>query len=421
LAARILLVPYLGTGDMTVYAAWGQHTRDAGLANAYMGVYFPLAYQLFAGDVAAASWLGVSTFSVMKAVNLLFDIGTFGLLLALLRQYRLDARYAFYYWLHPYFLAIFWLGYVDPFLTFCAVLTLVLLGRLRSVTGALVAGVPLAAAVMFKPQALTLVVMTGLLIVGLLIFRRRVTNAVVRASALLVPSGLAFVGYSLYFRANGFPLSFLARFSYDTLKTFSPGLTENMLNVWTPVAYHYVEHGQRLYTVTGPGVYHTIGDLLVVLAFVLAVLVVCIAASRRQLAWLVLSVFTLGALLLPVLGTRAHENHLFLGITFAVVALAAMPNRPFAAAFNLLLAVQFVNLGARYGFGQNHLTRWKVISDLISWYGNSAQLAAASVTIISFTLVLFFVGRALVGGRRRTVTTTGASQTAHAVGPFPIT
>ena len=76
-----------------------------------------------------------------------------------------------------------------------------------------------------------------------------------------------------------------------------------------------------------------------------------------------------------------------------------MPSWPFAAAFNLLLAVQFVNLGARYGFGQNHLTKWKLISDLISWYGNSSQLAAASITIVSFTFVLFFVGRALVRGQ----------------------
>jgi hypothetical protein len=406
---------------MTVYAVWGQHTRDAGLAHAYMGIYFPLAYQLFAGEVAAASLLGVSAFSAMKAVNLLFDIGTFGLLVALLRQHHLNARYAFYYWLHPYFLAIFWLGYVDPFLSFCALLTLVLLRRLCSVTGALAAGVPLAAAVMFKPQGLTLVAMTALLVVGLIVVRRRITNPVVRASALLVPTVLAFVAYSLYFKANGFSLSFLERFSRETLKTFSPGLTENMLNIWTPVAYHYVEHGRPLYTVTGPGVCHTIGDLLVVFAFVFAALVVCVAVRRRQLSWLVLSVFTLGALLLPVLGTRAHENHLFLGLTFAVVALAAMPNRAFAAAFNALLAVQFVNLGARYGFGLNHLTKWKPIRDVISWYGNSSQLAAAGITIVSFTFVLLFVGRALARGEDERSLQAGRAKLSGRWDPSPTT
>jgi hypothetical protein len=86
----------------------------------------------------------------------------------------------------------------------------------------------------------------------------------------------------------------------------------------------------------------------------------------------------------------------FLGLTFAIIALAAMPSVPFAVAFNILLVVQFVNLGARYGFGQNHLTKWKPINDVISSYGNSSQLVAAGITLVSFSFVLFFVGRALV-------------------------
>ena len=95
LGVRVALVPYLGTKDMETYAQWGRHTNNAGLTSAYIGIYFPFAYQFFAREVTLASWLGVSTFSVMKAVNLGFDLGTFATLLWFLREHRrltLDAE-----------------------------------------------------------------------------------------------------------------------------------------------------------------------------------------------------------------------------------------------------------------------------------------------------------------------------------------
>jgi hypothetical protein len=399
LALRVALVPYLGTQDMEAYAQWGQQTNHAGLTSAYIGIYFPLAYQLFAGEVTLAGWLGVSTFTVIKAVNLLFDLGTFAALLWFLREHRLDVRYALYYWLHPFFLAIFWLGYVDSFVSCCAMLALALLARSRRVAHAFLAGIPVAAAAVFKPQALTLIVMTVLLLAGLLIIGRRITARIMHGWAFLAPSGLAFLGYSFYFQAKGFRFSYLLEHSFHSLKTFSPSLTANMLNIWTPVADHYVEPGKPLYTVVGPGIYHVIGDLLVGVGFVLSAVFVTVAGRRRELAWQVMSVITLGALILPVVGTRAHENHLFLGLTFAIVALAAAPTWPFVVALNVLLAMQFVNLGARYGFGLNHLTNWGFVQDIVKHYGISAQVAAAWVTIVSFPFVAFFVSRALIGTR----------------------
>jgi hypothetical protein len=399
LGVRVALVPYLGTKDMETFAHWGRHTNNAGLASAYIGIYFPFAYQFFAGEVTLASWLGVSTFSVMKAVNLGFDLGTFASLLWFLREHRLDIRYAFYYWLHPFFLAIFWLGYVDSFLTCCTMFALVLLARARGTAHAFIAGLPMAAAAMFKPQALTLVIMTVLLIAGLLSVGRRIAVPILHAWAFLVPSGLALLGYSLYFQVEGFRFSYLLEQSFRSLKVFSPSLTANMLNIWTPVADHYVAPGKPLYTTTGPSIYHLVGDVLVAVGFISSALFVAVADRGRKLAWQVLSVMTLGALLLPFFGTRAHENHLFLGLAFAIIALAAAPSWPFAAALNVVLAVQFVNLGARYGFGVNHLTRWSFVHEIVRHYGISAQVAAAWVMIVAFPFVLFFVSRALVGMR----------------------
>jgi hypothetical protein len=382
---------------MQTYTEWGQQTNDVGLARAYLGVYFPLAYQIFAAEATVASSLGVSVHSVIKAVNLVFDLGTFFVILWFLRRYRLDGRYVFYYWLHPFFLLIFWLGYVDSFLSFFAIFAVALLAGSSGVPQAFVAGIPVAAAAMFKPQALTLILATGMLIGGLVVVARRVTPQILSAFAFLVPTGLAFVGYSLYFKANGYPLSYLGRHSLESLRAFSPGLTENMLNIWTPVAYHYVEPGRHLYAVTGPEIYHTIGDVLVVVAFVASALFVALAERHRELGWQVFSVVTLGALLLPFLGTRAHENHLFLGLTLAIIALAAAPSWSFAGALNVLLAVQAVNLFGHYGFGLNRLTNWGFVQEIVSNYQTTAQLVAAWVTIVSFPFVLFFVARALAG------------------------
>jgi hypothetical protein len=383
---------------MTVFAAWGAKTRESGLVGAYEGIYFPLAYQVFAVEDWIASTLGVSTFSVMKTVNLMFDAGTFALLTTVLRERGLSWRYAFYYWLHPFFLAIFWLGYVDTFMSFMTLSAVVLLGRLSGVVGAFIGGIPVALAVAFKPQALTLLVMTALLATGLLAVARRATAQVWSTLAFLLPSALAVIGYSLYFADRGYAVTQLVRYSLTTLTRASPSLTANMLNIWTPVAYHYVEPGQRLYTVTGPHVFHTVGELLVAGAFAVSAVLVCTRAQQRDLAWLVLSVVTLGALILPMLGTRAHENHLFLGLTLTVVAVAVMPRFAFLVAFNVLLIVEFVDLEARYGLGTNHLTNSRLVEETMAHYGRNAQLGASVITIAAFIVMFAFVVRALLVG-----------------------
>ena len=78
----------------------------------------------------------------MKAITLAFDIGCLALLVVLLRTWRLDERYSLIYWIHPYFLVLFILGYVDPHLGFCILACIVIVARWPGREGFLAAGVP---------------------------------------------------------------------------------------------------------------------------------------------------------------------------------------------------------------------------------------------------------------------------------------
>ena len=169
LLLRVFMLSYRGTFDMDTNARWGRAVVREGLAHAYAGNYFPLAYQLFGAVEWLASRLGVDAIPVHKAANLVFDAGTFWVLVALLRQSRGGPLFALLYWLHPWFLLVFSLGYVDFHFTFFVLLWLWLVRDATTAGRYFLAGIPLALALMMKPQA----VLPAASVLIYLWFRRR--------------------------------------------------------------------------------------------------------------------------------------------------------------------------------------------------------------------------------------------------------
>src|SRR6266540_4638845 len=157
LGVRLVTLPYLGTHDMDVVLGWGREVRDVGLPHAYSGIWFPVEWQLSAAAVLGAREFAISGLAAMKVITLAFDIGALALLAVLLRTWRGDERYSLIYWIHPYFLLLFILGYVDAHLGFCILACIVILARWPGSTGFIAAGVPLALAFLMKTQAMVLI------------------------------------------------------------------------------------------------------------------------------------------------------------------------------------------------------------------------------------------------------------------------
>ena len=127
LAIRLVFLNRAGTSDIDIDLQWGKDANTFGLPISYHGNYFPFQYQIF--QIAAANGYPVSSLVVFKTINLIADVGVFVVLILLLRRWRLNVFYACLYWLHPYFIAMFWLGYVDVQFVFFIVLGLLALTR----------------------------------------------------------------------------------------------------------------------------------------------------------------------------------------------------------------------------------------------------------------------------------------------------
>lgn len=386
---RLLLLPYRGTNDMSVYAGWGKSVLDIGLSRAYVGGYFPLQYQLFAGEVRLASYLHLSVVSSIKLVNLLTDACAFVTFVALLRRLGRNPLWALLYWLSPYFLSIYWLGYVDSQLALCVLLSLFILAGGATPRRAMAASLPFGVAFLMKPQAISLFAIVVLLFIASMLVARRVTWVHARLGLLLCGPVALFCAYSLYFWRQGWPIAHLeTSYTPGTLDNLSRGLTMNMLNIWLPVAHHYLKPGEPLYAVEGPAIYHRIGAVLVALSMIGAALLVATRLRRASLVRLLVMAWAFATLLLPMLGTRAHENHLFLGLSLGVLLIALHPSRTAIVAVHGMLLVQFLNEFGRYGFGLNHLSRGGWVHGIEAFYRSDVVQLAASYTMIAFFAVL---------------------------------
>jgi len=352
----VLMLPHRGVFDMDAYVRWGTAALDRGLAHAYIGVYFPLQYQIFEAAIALSRALHADPIVVLKAFNLAFDAGSCALLIGLLGRWGLRPVYALLYWLHPWFLVVFDLGYADFHFVFFLLLSLWLLQRGGETTAAYAsAGVPFAAALLMKPQAL----MPAVAFAVYAVVRWRRTRKA-DAFFLFVPALLLGAAYEAYFTLALLPtMGWLAAGVlpgwYLHTTSVMPVLTANMPNAWYPVAYALRQPGQDIFWVKStteilPHVEIRYAALLLVLGVVAASAWRAATSSRLLRAEeRIRYLLTFVAVIVPAFMTSAHENHFFLPAVLLVPVLASPLPLLSRAAIHAALVVQWVNLEGTYG------------------------------------------------------------------------
>jgi hypothetical protein len=398
LAVKLAFLGEHGTRDMDTAIGWGRDLLDRGLAQGYTGSNFPVAFQTYEGLVWLARELHVDEFDAMKALTLACDLLSFAALRAYLRRAGHDPRWAFLYWLSPFFLEMWLVGY-DHFEMALLVLGVLLLAQRVRGAGWLLAGVPLALAFLQRPQAQALVGAVGLF--GALSaldgawarrsLRGLLNDRSVPAALLLVPSALLWLAYARYFATERGDGGYLLR-TYTHLSDFSPALSANMLNVWQAVAELYRDHGEFYSQVWGPHVYHQIAAALGAAALVAGVALIVRARRDRPLdATTLLLLFALGAILLPNLYTRAHDVHFFLGGLLATLLVPLLPpgrRRWFVGLLVASLTLQAVNTLGLYGFGLTPRSDWAPVDAVRDTWTFGVRTAAALVNTALFVALL---------------------------------
>jgi hypothetical protein len=392
---KFVFVDTRGTGDMDTALSWGHALLRNGLVDGYTGSNFPIAFQLYEGLVWFADKVGMNEYTAMKSLDLVCDVGTFFALRALLRGWALSPDWAFLYWLSPYYLVMYWLGYDHFQMGLIVVVCLLAIQRARSDAGWLLASAVLGVAFLQRPQVQVLVAVLGLYVAVVAVERRRdgarraLWNERTRpALLLLVGPAVLFAAYSLWFWIGGRYALYLAR-EYAGLGVYSPSLSANMLNVWAMVAEGYRSGGEKLYMVERPEIFHTIAAVIGGVALVGGVWLIARRAERRPFSLTVLYLFAYGAILLPNVYTRAHENHFFLGGLLAVPLVALLPRRALAlSALLATLALQGFNAFGIYGFGYTPLTSKAPYIDIENWWSYSVRFVAAGVAVALFVALM---------------------------------
>ena len=388
LVARLALLWTDGTEDLAIFVDWGADVRRDGLAGAYASPsvdYFPFIMQVLGGVSSVADSLALGPFVAVKLSVLLAEVLTFGGLLVALRHWSRDPRWALVYWLHPYFLVTFGLGYVDAYLGLTVVLGVLAYGMVGGRWGALLAGVALAAAFTMKPQGLVLIAMAGIAWGAALLRRDR--EALVRWTLVGVPSVLAFAAYYAYFATAEGSFRTLPEIYFFASRSM-PSLTAQMPNVWTPLATVLSDGRPNFEVYTSDNVQRAaLGATLLVLALLGWLVTGWLRRDRERITWLVL--LAIGASVVPMIGTAAHENHFFLGGVLCTLLAGLIGTRRFGWLFVTFLAAQTVNLFGLYGFGRDSVYN----GSYTTWDGGFWPLLAALVSVALFVPLLATVLR----------------------------
>jgi hypothetical protein len=351
---------------------------------------------VFGVTAGLARTFDVTMITALKAVNLAFDTGMLLVLIALLKHWKLPVAYALIYWLHPYFIVTSWLGYADFLPGFFVVLSLLLVARARTTVTVALAGLPLGIAAAMKPQPILLVAMLGGFVLVSTIRTRRVdtdpSGNVVRAAALMIGSVLVFAGYWLFFVANGKSASFLVRAYLEIGDDAKAAFTGNMPNIWYPVADIYAKRGQVIAEVYEPRIFHTVAALVTIAVLVFVVTRIARRADRVSFPHTVVFLFIAGVAVLPMLMTRAHENHFFLAGTLGVLVVAHERDRLLTVLLNALLATQAFHLVGLYGLGENRRSLQFDVRFGVPTYAfhrPGLQTLLACVTVVVFAAAAF--------------------------------
>lgn len=337
LLARIAVFGMTEMHDMAEYERWAVNTSEQGLRAAYEGIYFPVQYAALAGVLHLASALKLSFAAAFKLVNLGCEIGTLLLLIGVLRSAGRPAAWSLVYWLNPYVIALFGLGYIDAQFAVMLMLSCFLAARAPFRGQMLAAGIPFALALFSKPQMLG--ICAGLLfIVGLgslrdalrLLASQDGRRSVRAWSGLLspwfffVPSGVFFIALSFYIdRVH------LARFAYSMLGTqdILPCLTAHMPNAWyLPAWFLRASASDAIYSVEDTW---KVLELLSARHLGMAVTIgvsawlAWIAVFRRDgnVRSAVVYSCIVSGYLVPFVMTGAHENHAYLAMALMALAM----------------------------------------------------------------------------------------------------
>jgi hypothetical protein len=353
LIVRYRMLFYIGTDDMNAYHDWGQRALASGLPSSYHGIYFPLQYQMFEFCAWIEARLGVAFVPVFKLSNLVFDAGSFCVLVLLLKRQGSNPAYALLYWLHPWFLSVFSLGYIDFQFTFFVLLSVFLLAQ-DAASNYLVAGIPLAVAFLMKPQAQILLVATFLF--GVFHYAR---TRDARPLGMLAFPILLFLGYEAYFTislfsAGGSAAAGVLPLTYLNVSNVMPALTAQMTNIWYPVAYVLKPPNAPIYAISDQiQLLPYISAKYLAAAVVLILIGIHVWRVERVVGPFIgdkfASIFCVATIAVPFIMTSAHENHLFLGSVLLVLFVARPLPLSFKLASQVLLIVQFLNIYGLYG------------------------------------------------------------------------
>ena len=381
LISRCIMLSNMGVFDMGAYYEWGKQTLQAGLISEYHGIYFPFQYQLFALCAWFSAHMNLSWVVTFKAANLLFDAGVFVLLCLLLERQHSNPAYALLYWLHPWFLAVFSLGYIDFQFTFFVLLA-IYCARSDSIRDLALAGVPLGVAFLMKPQAQILIVA----VVFYLVFHF-VRSRDVRPAALLIGPSVLFLAYEAFFFIHGAATAL--PISYLNVTNVMPALTAQMPNIWYPIAYFLKQPGAAIYTVSDQLelLPHVTLKMMATAAVLLTLAIYIWRVERTDLpvSKKLIRIFGFAAILVPFVMTSAHENHLFLGTVFLVLLMADNQPISFRIAAHGILAIQFLNICGLYG-------QFPVgVTDL--WTSHYSETLAMSYSVISVCCFFFVIPR----------------------------
>ena len=377
LAIRVAFIGHYGTEDADIFLGWGRDVASSGLAEGYRADYLPLQFQIFGSISALADHFGIRTIVALKAVNIVCDLGIFAVAIILLQRWAINPAYALVYWLTPYVAGLDWLSYVDFQLGLAALLAVLVISFGTRPIDFFVAGIPLAAAFLMKPQAYTLFGMLGLFVLARAIVERRTIG--LRRWLLVFVAPIAMLGcYSLYFSINGHSLTFMIE-SLVGVNDVQPVLSGNQPNLWYLVGHFYQVDGA---IVTGPAIYDKIAAIATVAILTFFAIQVARTAARRSDGVNMLLLFAVGALVVPMTMTQAHDNHLFLAAVFGSLIMVLALDRRFTVALSVLLALEFLNLFAGYGF-DNPEPAWNPIG-WSGYYKDPARFCVAVLVTATF-------------------------------------
>lgn len=373
-----------GMFDMKQYSKWGISIFYKGLINTYYGIYFPLQHQIF----AFAEWINYKLgfypdyFISHKIINLGFDIGNLILLVKILKRYSLNILYAHLYWLLPWFLNVFWLGYIDFQFTFFILLFIYLYKD--GVTNPLrlvICGLPLAFAFLMKPQVQILFLF--LAFYSLVVYYKKRTYI---QMLVFLPSVILFGLYSLIL---GFKVLV---HSYLNISNVMPALTANMLNFWYPIAYLIKEPNDPIWIVSDTIIsFYNLPVLrIAAVCFILSASFIFIYRLKES-QYNILFIFTFGSLMVPFLMTSAHENHLFLGTVLLCLCIPIFSDKSFTLYSLLLISIQQINIFFHYQIGVNKFS----VIDVTPYYKWRIDLLLSLVSCILFVAILSFMVKRL--------------------------